>query len=132
MRRITITSVAATMLLLAQGCSQKYDRKRPGPDSPRGQEVARMLSALREAGGDGLDETIRRDGAAALDDMRAGALRAALLELVEARSVELETLDRFGENVYRAGFRVASGRDERKTHLLLVVSDGELRWAGPN
>ena len=132
MRRITITSVAATMLLLAQGCSQNYDRKRPGPDSPRGQEVARMLTALREAGGDGLDETIRRHGAAGLDDARAGALRAALLELVEARSVELETLDRFGENVYRARFRVASGRDERKTHLLLVVSDGKLRWAGPN
>ena len=132
MRRITITSAAATMLFLAQGCSQKYDQKHPGPDSPRGQEVARMLSALREAGGDGLDETIRRDGAAGLDDARAGALRAALLQLIEATTVRLKTVDSFGENVYRAGFRVTSDGDDRKTHLLLVVSDGKLRWAGPN
>ena len=91
-----------------------------------------MLTALREAGADGLDETIRRDGAAGLDDARAGALRAALLQLIEATEVRLKTVDSFGENVYRAGFSVTSDGDERKMHLLLIVSDGELRWAGPN
>ena len=120
------------MLLLTFGCSQEYAQKRPGPDSPRGREVSRMLAALREAGSDGLDETIRRHGAAGLDDARAGILRATLRQLIEATTVQLQTLDRFGENVYRAGFLVASGQDDRKTHLLLVLSDGELRWAGPN
>ena len=136
MRPTTITSAAATSLLagllLAPGCSKKYDHRQLGPDSPRGREVRRMLAALREAGRDGLDQTMRRDGAGGLDRQRAEALRAALAELIDARSVELATVDRFGENVFRAGFRVAAGGRERTVYFLLVAGDGRLRWAGRN
>jgi hypothetical protein len=91
-----------------------------------------MLVALRSAGPAGLEEVIKQQAAGGLTDRQATALRATLEQLAKAQAVELEEMDRFGDDVYRAALGVTSGKSSRTVYMLLVVSDGWLRWAGKN
>ncbi len=118
--------------LVATGCSKEYEQDRIDGDSPRAAEVRSMIASLREGGTDGVDEHVRRFGASDLTDAQTAALRATLREIVNAEAAELERLDRFGDDVYRASLRLTSGRQTRALLVLLVETDGALRWAGRN
>jgi hypothetical protein len=136
MSRTTIskTIVAATLaiVLACPGCSKKYFRRPVEKDSPRAQEVRAMLGALRSAGPAGLEEVIRQQAAGGMTELQAQSLRGALVSLAEAEAVELEDMDRFGEDVYRAAFRVTAGGSSQSVCMLLVWADGRLHWAGRN
>jgi len=119
--------------LLAAGCSDEYGHEQVGGDSPEAVRVNQMLRDLREAGEAGLDGILARDGAGGLDANQTTALRATLRTLVEADKVELERLDRFGENVLRASFGLTADGKTTELYVLLVVTEDEtFRWAGRN
>ena len=136
MSRITIRNRPVlpilAALLLAAGCDKEYDQRDLAGDSPQAAEVRAMIRTLRQAGGKGVDEFMARHGAQGLSAGRQVALRATLLRIAQAETVELERLDSFGKNVCRASLRLGpSGRTE-SLFALLIVKDGQLRWAGPN
>ena len=118
--------------LVAAGCSKEYEQNRIDGDSPRAAEVRSMIASLREGGTDGVEDHLRRYAASDLTDARTAALRATLREIVNAEAAELERLDRFGDDVYRASLRLTSGGRARTLLVLLVETDGALRWAGRN
>ena len=122
------------ILLLAamSGCGKEYEQKKLGKDSPEGQRVAAMVQAMRQAGEKGVDETLSKQAAGGLTDPQRQSLRAALMELIQAASVELDRFDQFGPQVYRATFRLSSGGASRTAAFLLVSQGAELRWAGRN
>lgn len=91
-----------------------------------------MIASLREGGTDGLEEHLRQYAVSDLTDARTAALRATLMEIVNAEAAELARLDRFGDDVYRASMRLTSGVRTRTFPVLLVETDGALRWAGRN
>jgi hypothetical protein len=114
------------------GCGDDYEHERLGPDSERFRGVSQMLSELRAAGEAGFDGMIDRHGAPNLPPQRRTALAAALRQLIEAEQAELIRMDAFGENVYRATFRLSIDGEERTTAMLLIETDDGLRWAGMN
>jgi hypothetical protein len=136
MSRITISSAIVAAVLSAvlawPGCSKQYAHKPLGKDGPEGQEVRGMVTALRSAAPAGLEAAIRQQTAGGLTELQAQTLEATLIQLARAEAVELEALDRFGDNVTRAALRVTSGGSSRTVCLLLVRADGRLRWAGRN
>ena len=136
MSRITIRNkiligLVATAMLSA-GCSGDYEQKQLGDDSPQAKQVRAMIASLRQAGLEGLDETMRRQAAEGLDRRQMAGLRATLAEIIAAEKVELHHLDRFGKSVCRARLDLAEGGQQRKVFVLLVESRGNLRWAGRN
>ncbi|MGA2264945.1 MAG: hypothetical protein ABSH10_00750 [Phycisphaerae bacterium] len=136
MSRIMINSAIVAAVLFAAlawpGCSKEYARRPLGKDGPEGQEVRGMVAALRSADATGLEAVLRRQMAGGLTELQAQSLEATLIQLAKAEAVELEALDRFGEDVTRAALRVTSGGASRTVCLLLVRADGRLRWAGRN
>ncbi len=134
-RRAGLALLAAAAMLTA-GCGEEYAHRRMRKDSPRAAQVAEMLQRLRAGGAEGLEEAVRRDGAAGLEPKRREALLAALRQVVEADEAELERVDEFGRNVYRATIRLTAGGEQKTVAMLLVVPEGEsgerLCWAGRN
>lgn len=117
---------------LLGGCAGEYERRDLGPDSPQGRQVRKMIDALRQAG-DAFDAEAARQSADGLTESQAAGLKYLLRQIAQAERVELASLDRFGERVYRAALDLAGPQGPRKLHVLLVeVADGQLRWAGAN
>lgn len=127
-----ILAAMLPVVLACPGCTKKYARRPVEKDSPRAQEVLAMVAALHSAGPAELEGVIRQQAAGGLTELQAQSLCAALVLLSNAKAVELEDLDRFGEDVYRAALRVTTGGSSRMVCMLLVVSDGRLLWAGKN
>lgn len=136
MPRITISSEVAVLvaagLLMVAGCRKEYGQEKLGPDSPVGRKVRAMIDAARRAGESKLDHTAARQVADKLTSVQSASAAAMLRDIVLAAKVELRKLDRFGENVYRASLRLTLPDEVKTVHALLVETDGELRWAGPN
>lgn len=114
------------------GCGKDYEQKKLGKDSAQGQQVRAMVQALRDGGEKGLAGVMAQQAAGGLSDSQIQALRASLMELLRAGSVELERIDRFGPEVYRATLVLSTGGASRSAAFLLVEKDGQLRWAGRN
>lgn len=137
MSRTTISStvlVAALAAALAvSGCGKRYPRQDVGKDSPTAQEVRAMVGQLQSAGANRLEEAIARQAAGGLTAIQTQSLRASLAQIAQAKTVELEDLSQFGRDVYRASLRLRSaGGTSGTVCMLLVRSDGALRWAGQN
>ena len=131
--RTTSVALALAGALLPVGCSDKYAHERLDMDSPEAEKVRKMLTGLRDAGESGLDEIVRTQGAGGLSDAQAKMLRGTLLEIVKADSVELDQMDRFGKDVWRAIFKLTRGASTSTVPVLIVIpNDGRPRWAGRN
>ncbi len=114
------------------GCSGEYRQRQVDSDDARAAEVRGMIQSLRSAG-EGDRERVARDSSVPdLDDRQASYLLEVLERVASADSAELERLDRFGRDVYRATILLDEGGDERRIPLLLSPVQGELRWARPN
>ena len=136
MTRITINkmfvAVIAAMLLLG-GCSKEYSLDRLEADGPEAKRVKSLIADLRQAGTDGLDDTLTAQAIPELTTKQLEALRAALEKMIFADSVELEKIEQFGENVYRAVLAMETeGKPESMAMLLSPGPDDKLRWIGKN
>jgi len=131
MNRTMINSLSVLLwALLLSGCSsQDYQQQPLTPDSPTGREIQQMLDALAETDAEALERYIDRYGATDLNDQQTRGLTAALRSLAGGQP-RLSKLDRFGDNVVRAGIEPAEGRP--LVWMLLIETDDGLRWAGPN
>jgi hypothetical protein len=114
------------------GCSKGFEQKKLGKDSPQADQVRAMVQALRQAGEKGLSDLLPRQAAGELTDSQRQSLRASLMELIRADSVELDRIDRFGPEIYRVTFTLVAAGKSRPAALLLVVQGDQLRWAGRN
>ena len=135
MSRITIRNSLAAAILAAAvpaGCGKEYARKNMPADAKQAAEVRSMIEALRRAGESRLDEVMRQQAAGGLSERQREALAATLRQIVLADKVELKTLDRFGDDVYRASLQLTFRDSSSDLVALLVETGGALRWAGPN
>jgi hypothetical protein len=115
------------------GCSKRYPQRELARNGPIGQQVWGMAAALQKAGPEGLDKLYERQAASGLTPQQERSLRAAMLQIAKAQKVEVQDLARFGKNVYRASLRLRSaGGTSSEVCMLLVRSNGALRWAGQN
>lgn len=130
-RNKILCSLIVTASLVA-GCSEDYEQKQLGDDSPRAVQVRAMIASLRQAGLEKLDETMRQQSASELDRRQRAGLRATLAEIIAADDVKLNSLDRFGQSVFRATLEVSEGGQQSNVFILLIESEGNLRWAGRN
>ena len=131
--RITSAALLAGCLLAAGGCSQKYENRQLGLDSPEAKKVRALLAALRSGGEGGLDQAVRRDGAGNLTEPQARMLRETLRKLATAEKVELTRMDRYGKDVWRAIFTLVGPDGEASLPILLVIPEGgKPVWAGPS
>jgi hypothetical protein len=132
-RNSLIILVAAQVLPVFAGCSKEYEHRKLGRDSPQAKQVRKMVQSLHEGGLERLGELMARQAAADLTGGQTRVLRGALERIVDADSVELEKIERFGKNVYRAVFRLDEKNGPATLAVLLVTAKaGTLRWAGPN
>ncbi|MDP7636789.1 MAG: hypothetical protein QF577_04480 [Phycisphaerae bacterium] len=132
-RNSLIILVVAQMLPVFAGCSKEYEHRKLGRDSPQAKQVRKMVQLLHEGGLERLDELMARQAAADLTGGQTRVLRGAMERIVDADTVELEKIERFGKNVYRAVFRLdGKNRSATLAVLLVTAKAGTLRWAGPN
>jgi hypothetical protein len=126
------TLLAVFLLVGIAGCSKDYEQKKLGTDSPQAAQVRAMVQSLRQAGEKGLLDVMKQQSAGSLSEPQTESLQASLRELAAAESAELDRIDRFGPEVYRATFTLASAGKTRPVALLLVSKANQLRWAGRN
>ncbi len=137
MSRTMINKIGLAALLAAAlawpGCSKKYTSKPLAKNGPVGQQIWAMAAMLRSAGPEQLDQVLERQAASGLTAQQERSLRAALLQIAHAEEVEVQDVMRFGKNVYRTSLRLRrAGGTSTTMCMLLVRSDGALRWAGQN
>ena len=118
---------AGLMLLALVGCSETHEQAAIGKDSPEFKAVQEMVDALRLHG---VDEAMETSAAKGLKPERIEALRATLQTLYDAEPIELQTVDQFGPQTYRATFLL----NETKTFAVLLVRPEaeEFYWVGMN
>jgi hypothetical protein len=117
---------------LTAGCGDDYGHEQLSEDSPQAREVGRMVAELRDAPAQRREDVLRGQATEGLTQERSDALADALRELAEAETVTVERVDRYGESVFQASFELTTAEGTRRAVLLLVQTDGRLRWAGPN
>ena len=128
--RLIIAAVAAA---LCAGCSDEYNHRRLDADGPEAKQVVALVSALRNAGADGLDKTIARQALPGLTRDQLKSLRAAMERIVTADSVDMQKIEQFGDRVYRVVFTIeTAGRAEFLAMLMGPADDDTLRWIGKN
>jgi len=128
-------SIAATglMLMTLVGCSDEYGHERLDADGPEATQVRSLVSDLRDAGRNALDETIARQVPAKMTEQQLKGLKDALGRIASADSVELQKIERFGDQVYRAVLALeTSGGPKTLAMLLAVGEDDTLKWLGRN
>jgi hypothetical protein len=118
---------AALMLLALVGCTETHEHEAINKDSPEFKAIQKMVDALRLHG---VDEGMETSAAKGLKPERIEALAATLETLYDAETIELQTVDQFGPQTYRATFLL----NETKTFaVLLVRPEGEeFYWVGMN
>ena len=119
-------------LMAWAGCSRHYEHADLGLDSPQARQVQAMIAAARQGGLNGLDQTVHGQAAAGLNATQMATLRAVLGAMIQAGSIHLQAIDRFGPNVYRAVLVLEAGGKPRTQAMLLVKRADKLYWAGPN
>jgi hypothetical protein len=127
-----VWAVLLTAAIAMTGCSKDFEQKKLGKDSPEASRVRAMVDALRQGGEKGLAETMKTQAAGGLTGSQELALQASLRELIAADAVEVDKVDSFGPQVYRATLKLSTGGKTRAVALLLVATGDELRWAGRN
>lgn len=120
------------IVMASAGCSKKYEHKRLAAGSAEQARIAQLLAAVREAGPSGLDAVIARDGMDGLSAVDRQRLAVPLGALAAAPRAELVKVDRFGRDICRATFQVASGPQVRNISILLKGEAAQLRWLQPN
>jgi len=115
------------MLLALVGCSETHEHAAIGKDSPEFKAVQKMVDALRLHG---VDEAMETSAAKGLKPERIKALTATLQTLYDAKAIELQTVDQFGPQTFRATFLL----NETKTFAVLLVQPEkeEFYWVGMN
>jgi hypothetical protein len=118
---------ASLMLLALVGCTETHEHEAIGKDSPEFKAVQKMVDSLRLHG---VDEAMETSAAKGLKPERIEALTATLQTLYDAETIELEAVDQFGPETFRATFLL----NETKTFaVLLVRPEGEeFCWVGMN
>ena len=125
--------IAAVVTALCAGCSKEYSHQRLDKDGPEAEQVISLVSALRQGGAGGLDETIDRQALPGLTTKQLEGLSFALEKIVTADSVELQKIEQFGKQVYRVVFALKTAGGPESLAMLLGTADGEaLRWIGKN
>ena len=125
--------IAAVATVLLVGCSKEYSRNRLDTDGPEAKQVRSLVSVLRQGGADGLDKTMPLQALEGLTEDQLQALRSALERIVAADSVELQKIEKFGEQVYRVVLVLDTGEAPEFLAMLLAISEGDkLRWIGKN
>jgi len=114
------------------GCSDKYGHKPLGSDSPEAQQVRAMTEELRADGMDRLKDIANSQALEELTDQQLERLHLGLEKLVVADGAELQKIEKFGPDIYRAVFTVEIGSDSEPLAMLLGTSGGKLRWIGRN
>ena len=136
MSRIMIRSscvlLALTAVLAWAGCRKEYARKEFDTASPQWAKVRSMIDTLRKADQDHLDEIMQMRAADGLDERQRSSLEASLMQIMQAETVELKQVTRFGQKVYRISLRLSSSGDAGMLFMLIVDKDGKLCWAGRN
>ena len=124
---------AMLMLTLLGGCKKEYSHKRLGDASREFARVEQMLQDIRQATGDALAGVLTEQMTAGMDDQQQKYLSSSLERLASAEKVELLKVDRFGQDICRATFKLTdSGKARRVSILLTADGDGKLRWLKPN
>jgi outer membrane murein-binding lipoprotein Lpp len=131
---VRATVVMITVALALAGCSSKddYTRSDVDADSSQGRQVAAMIEQLpapHEAAA--LDSYVTAHAAPGLTDPQQQGLRYALEQLAGSPQRKLQSIDRFGDNVYRAVVERSPAAGDVQV-MLLVEVDHELKWAGAN
>jgi hypothetical protein len=118
---------AALMLLALVGCSETHEHEAIGKDSPEFKAVQKMVDSLRLHG---VDEAMETSAAKGLKPGRIQALTATLETLYKAEAIELQIVDQFGPQTFRATFLL----NETKTFAVLLVQPEkeEFYWVGMN
>ena len=128
-----LLAVAAVAALALTGGSKSYEHRRLDGNDPQAEQVRRLLQALHGQDAERLDPIVREQSAAGLTPAQQQTLQAVLGEVARAESVHLVRLDAFGQRVRRATLRCTSeGQTKDQALLLILDTDGRLRWAGPN
>jgi len=130
LRLVLVLAGVVAAALPAGGCGgNDYQQEELGLDGPVAGQIDELLADLRGSGQGQLDRYMQRHAASDLPAERRDALAAAL-RMLRQRDIELRKLDRFGADVVRAGF--ALGENASMQWMLLVKTDGQWKWAGPN
>jgi len=125
--------IAAVVTVLCAGCSKEYSHRRLDADGPEAKQIRSLVSALRQSGAGGLDETMARQALPGLTRDQLKGLRFALDKIVTADSVELQKIEQFGEQVYRVVFALETEGGPESLAMLLRTADGDtLGWIGKN
>ena len=114
------------------GCSGEYSQGSVSTDSPQGQQVAGMIQAIRESKDPATDPLIDEQFSNEEEPDTTKALRGAIVNLARSPGLELVSIDRFGDQVYRACFSFGQAPQTQRKTFLLVSVDGKLRWAKVN
>ena len=129
---LSLVFAAALAVAACLGCSKRYAHKSLAAGSAERMRIAQLLAAVRQAGPAGLDAVIARDAIAELDLADRQRLTGSLSALAKADRADLIKADRFGRDICRATFQVASGAQVRSISILLKGEAAQLRWLQPN
>ncbi len=125
--------ILALLLFFISGCGRSdYRHREVGIESSEAQKIKEMLIQIRDLGESGVQESVRKFGAADLPADRITGLERLFTEMAAAEGLKLLDLDRFGGKVYRATLLFREADETSTVHVLLVEIDNQLFWAGVN
>ena len=128
----TIIAVAIVGSFTLSGCSGEYSQGSVSTDSPQAHQVAGMIQTIRTSKDPATDPLIDEQFSSEEEPDLTKALRGAVVNLARSPGLELVSIDRFGDQVYRACFTYGSPPQTQRKTILLVSIDGRLRWAKVN
>lgn len=129
--RATFAAVMVGVFLLA-GCGGEYSQGSVSTDSQEARQVSGMIEVIRSSKDPATDPRIDEQFSSEEDPDMTKALRSAVVSLAKSPGLELVSLDRFGEQVYRVCFTFGQAPQTQRKTILLVSVDGRLRWAKVN
>ncbi|MDP6633720.1 MAG: hypothetical protein QGG42_02380 [Phycisphaerae bacterium] len=123
----------ALMTLLCVGCSKEYSHRRFAADGPEAEQAKALAARLRQAQADELDKIMTSQTMSGLTRPQLENLRFGLGRIISADSVELQKIEQFGKEVYRAVFTLRiEDRSESVSMLLAIGAGDKLKWIGKN
>jgi hypothetical protein len=127
-----IVALAAVGSFILTGCGGDYSQGSVANDSPQAQQVARMIQTIRDSKDPATDPQISEQFSSEEEPDTTKALRGAVVDLARSPGLELASIDRFGDQVYRACFTYGTPPQTKRKTILLVSVEGSLRWAKVN
>jgi len=122
-------AVAFVMILVAAflaACSGEYEQSRLDLNSPQAAKVNAMIADLRDAGPDGMEAVIARDGV----PEQADALKQVLLPIAQADDVQLTRLMAYGDNILAVNILLTTDGQQKAMNLLLKGKGKNVQWLG--